>query len=104
MQTKLDKTWHFQLGDLDSTNWIRAPEPFFKAQIVANKTNSAISWQKKQAGDEQELIEFRRGSETWLRGSFYSTQETSLTGLFFTLVILVSETDFLPLQIPVSQR
>ena len=52
----------------------------------------------------RELIESRRGSETSLRGSFYSTQETSLTDLFFTLVRLVSETDFLPLQRLVSQR
>ena len=52
----------------------------------------------------RELIESQRGSETSLRGSFYSTQETSLTYLFFTLVRLVSETDFLPLQRLVSQR
>ena len=50
------------------------------------------------------LIKSRRGSETSLRGSFYSTQETSLTDLFFTLVRLVSETDFLPFQRLVSQR
>ena len=54
--------------------------------------------------EARELIESRRVSETSLRGSFYSTQETSLTDLFFTLVRLVSETDFLPLQRLVSQR
>ena len=47
----------------------------------------------------RELIESRRGSETIIL-----LQETSLTDLFFTLVRLVSETDFLPLQRLVSQR
>ena len=75
----------------------------FEARLAALPQQEQ-SYASVAAAIPRELIESRRGSETSLRGSFYSTQETSLTDLFFTLVRLVSETDFLPLQRLVSQR
>ena len=54
-----------------------------KVKVINNLITLAI--------DPRELIESRRGSETSLRGSFYSTQETSLTNPFFTPLRLVSE-------------